>query len=104
VPARQGLIDLHEMERAGEKIAWLTAYDYSTAQPEEAASVDMIPVGDSPGMCVYGYPGTVSVTLDQCTVHSEAMRRGGAFPEEQHCYRMLESEQERCAAWTKEER
>jgi 3-methyl-2-oxobutanoate hydroxymethyltransferase len=64
------------MKRAGEKIAWLTAYDYPTATFEEAAGVDMILVGDSLGMCVYGYPGTVPVTMDQCIVHCEAVRRG----------------------------
>ena len=36
----------------------------------------MILVGDSLGMCVYGYPGTVPVTMDQCIVHCEAVRRG----------------------------
>jgi 3-methyl-2-oxobutanoate hydroxymethyltransferase len=35
----------------------------------------MILVGDSLGMCVYGYPGTVPVTMDQCIVHCEAVRR-----------------------------
>src|SRR5512139_3546966 len=64
------------MKRAGEQITWLTAYDYPTAIFEEAAGVDMILVGDSLGMCVYGYPGTVPVTMDQCIVHSEAVRRG----------------------------
>src|SRR5664280_1263517 len=74
--AKKGLFDLHEMKRAGQKITWLTAYDYPTATFEEAAGVDMILVGDSLGMCVYGYPGTVPVTMDQCIVHSEAVRRG----------------------------
>ena len=74
--AKKGVLDLHEMKRAGEKIAWLTAYDYPTATFEEAAGVDMILVGDSLGMCVYGYPGTVPVTMDQCIVHCEAVRRG----------------------------
>ena len=58
------------MKRAGEKIAWLTAYDYPTAQFEEAAEIDVILVGDSLGMCVYGYPGTVPVIMDRCIVHS----------------------------------
>jgi 3-methyl-2-oxobutanoate hydroxymethyltransferase len=74
--AKKGLFDLHEMKRAGEQIAWLTAYDYPTAQFEEAAGLDMILVGDSLGMCVYGYPGTAPVTMDQCIVHCEAVRRG----------------------------
>jgi 3-methyl-2-oxobutanoate hydroxymethyltransferase len=76
MPAKKGLFDLHEMKRRGEQIAWLTAYDYPTAQFEEAAGVDMILVGDSLGMCVYGYPSTVPVTMDQCIVHAEAVRRG----------------------------
>ena len=75
MPAKKGVLELHEMKRAGEKIAWLTAYDYPTAAFEQAAGVDMILVGDSLGMCVYGYPGTVPVTMDQCIVHSEAVRR-----------------------------
>ena len=74
--AKKGLFDLHEMKRAGQKITWLTAYDYPTATFEQAAGIDMILVGDSLGMCIYGYPGTVPVTMDQCIVHSEAVRRG----------------------------
>ncbi len=74
--AKKGVFDLHEMKRAGEKITWLTAYDYPTATFEEAAGIDMILVGDSLGMCVYGYSGTVPVTMDQCIVHCEAVRRG----------------------------
>jgi len=67
--------DLYRMKRDGEKISWITAYDYPTAQFVEAAGMDMILVGDSLGMCVYGYQGTVPVTMDQCIVHCEAVRR-----------------------------
>jgi 3-methyl-2-oxobutanoate hydroxymethyltransferase len=73
---KKGILELQKMKHAGEKIAWLTAYDYPTATFEEAAGVDMILVGDSLGMCVYGYAGTVPVTMDQCIVHCEAVRRG----------------------------
>jgi 3-methyl-2-oxobutanoate hydroxymethyltransferase len=66
---------LREMKTSGEKIAWLTSYDYPTASFAEAAGMDMILVGDSLGMCVYGYEGTIPVTMDQCIVHSEAVRR-----------------------------
>jgi len=66
---------LQEMKRSGEKIAWLTAYDFPTAQFAAAAGLDMLLVGDSLGMCVYGYEGTVPVTMDQCIAHSEAVRR-----------------------------
>ncbi len=74
--AKKSVLDLCELKRAGNQIAWLTAYDYPTATFEEAAGVDMILVGDSLGMCVYGYPGTVPVTMEQCLVHCEAVRRG----------------------------
>lgn len=66
---------LQAMKKRGEKITWLTAYDYPTAQFAEAAGMDMLLVGDSLGMCVYGYEGTIPVTMDQCIVHSEAVRR-----------------------------
>jgi 3-methyl-2-oxobutanoate hydroxymethyltransferase len=64
------------MKKAGEKVTWLTSYDFPTAQFAEKAGLDMILVGDSLGMCVYGYKGTVPVTMDQCIVHCEAVRRG----------------------------
>ncbi|MBE0634728.1 3-methyl-2-oxobutanoate hydroxymethyltransferase [Candidatus Bipolaricaulota bacterium] len=63
------------MKASGDKVAWLTAYDYPTAEFAEAADLDMLLVGDSLGMCVYGYAGTVPVTMDQCIVHCEAVRR-----------------------------
>ncbi|MCA1785112.1 MAG: 3-methyl-2-oxobutanoate hydroxymethyltransferase, partial [Desulfobacteraceae bacterium] len=64
--------DLQSKKQDGEKIVWITAYDYWTATFAQAAGMDMILVGDSLGMCVYGYEGTVPVTMDQCIVHSEA--------------------------------
>jgi 3-methyl-2-oxobutanoate hydroxymethyltransferase len=68
--------DFYRMKKEGEKITFLTSYDYPTAQFAEAAGLDMLLVGDSLGMCVYGYPGTVPVTMDQCIRHAEAVRRG----------------------------
>ncbi len=68
--------DFIDMKTRGEKIAFLTAYDYPTAQFAQAAGLDMLLVGDSLGMCVYGYPGTVPVTMEQCIGHAEAVRRG----------------------------
>ena len=70
------ILDLRAMKEKKERIAWLTAYDFPTAQFAEAAGMDMLLVGDSLGMCVYGYEGTVPVTMEQCLVHCEAVRRG----------------------------
>lgn len=69
------LPDFYRMKERGEKVVWITAYDYPTATFAEDAGVDMILVGDSLGMCVYGYRGTVPVTMDQCIWHCEAVRR-----------------------------
>jgi 3-methyl-2-oxobutanoate hydroxymethyltransferase len=68
--------EFYKMKKAGEQITFLTAYDYPTAQFAEAAGMDMLLVGDSLGMCVYGYKGTVPVTMDQMIYHSDAVRRG----------------------------
>jgi 3-methyl-2-oxobutanoate hydroxymethyltransferase len=74
---KKNVLDFQKMKQAGEKVAWLTSYDFPTAQFAEKAGMDMILVGDSMGMCVYGYAGgTMPVTMDQCIVHSEAVRRG----------------------------
>jgi len=68
--------DFMKMKQEGQKIAWLTSYDFPTAQFAEAAGMEMILVGDSLGMCVYGYAGTLPVTMEQCILHCEAVRRG----------------------------
>jgi 3-methyl-2-oxobutanoate hydroxymethyltransferase len=68
--------DFYKMKAERKSVTWLTAYDFPTARFAEAAGLDMLLVGDSLGMCVYGYNGTVPVTLDQCIVHSDAVRRG----------------------------
>ena len=73
---KKSILDFFNMKTEGKKVTWLTAYDYPTAQFAEAAGLDMLLVGDSLGMCVYGYKGTVPVTMDQCIVHCEAVRRG----------------------------
>jgi 3-methyl-2-oxobutanoate hydroxymethyltransferase len=68
--------DFIEMKARKEPISFITTYDYPTATFVEKAGLDMILVGDSLGMCVYGYDGTMPVTMDQMIVHSEAVRRG----------------------------
>jgi len=67
--------DLQKMKAEGKRAVWMTAYDFTTAQLAEKAGMDMLLVGDSLGMAIYGYDGTVPVTMDQCIYHSEAVRR-----------------------------
>ncbi len=67
--------DLQAMKDEGRVAVWITAYDFTTARIAEEAGMDMLLVGDSLGMAVYGYSGTVPVTMDQCIYHTEAVRR-----------------------------
>ena len=68
--------DFFEMKKEGKKVTWLTSYDFPTAQFAEAAGLDMLLVGDSLGMCVYGFSGTVPVTMAMCIAHCKAVRKG----------------------------
>jgi 3-methyl-2-oxobutanoate hydroxymethyltransferase len=72
------VLDLKKMKDRQEPVVWVTAYDFVTAQLAEQAGMDMLLVGDSLGMCIYGYDGTVPVTMDQSIAHTEAVRRAAA--------------------------
>jgi 3-methyl-2-oxobutanoate hydroxymethyltransferase len=78
MPRKKSILDLHAMKRRGEKAVWMTAYDAPTAACAEAAGLDMLLVGDSLGMCVYGFENTLPVTMDMCLEHTRAVRRGAA--------------------------
>ena len=73
---KKTISDINKMVADGEKIVFLTAYDYLTAKYEERAGVDMILVGDSLGMVQLGYDTTFPVTMDDMIRHSSAVRRG----------------------------
>jgi len=64
------------MKQKGEKIAMLTAYDYSTAKIIDEAGVPLILVGDSLGMVVLGYESTIPVTMEVMLHHTKAVIRG----------------------------
>src|SRR5919204_1113790 len=74
------LTKLHEMRALGEPIVMITAYDHPSAQVAEAASVDMVLVGDSGAMTVLGYHSTVPVTLEELLMLAAAVRRGLRTP------------------------
>ena len=76
VAKKKTRLDFVEMKKNGDKVAWVTAYDYPMATFAEAAEMDMILVGDSLGMVVLGYQGTIPVTMEDCISHCKAVRRG----------------------------
>jgi 3-methyl-2-oxobutanoate hydroxymethyltransferase len=73
---KKTVLNFAGMKKRGEKITYLTCYDYPMACLCEKAGFDMLLVGDSLGMIVYGYQGTIPVTMEQMIVHSQAVRRG----------------------------
>ncbi|KUO76429.1 MAG: 3-methyl-2-oxobutanoate hydroxymethyltransferase [Clostridia bacterium BRH_c25] len=73
---KKTILDLVEMKKKSEKASWITAYDFPMASFAEQAGLDMILVGDSLGMVVLGYQGTVPVTMEDCISHCQAVRRG----------------------------
>lgn len=66
---------LQEMKRHGEKIAMLTAYDYSMATIVDAAGIDVILVGDSASNVMAGHETTLPITLDQMIYHASSVVR-----------------------------
>lgn len=73
---KKSILDFYKMKEDGEKLTWITAYDFPMASFAEQAGMDMILVGDSLGMVVLGYKGTVPVTMEDCISHCQAVRRG----------------------------
>jgi 3-methyl-2-oxobutanoate hydroxymethyltransferase len=72
------IVTLRQMKQAGEKIACLTAYDYSFASLLDRAGVDLIMIGDSLGMVIQGHDSTLPVSLEDMVYHSRCVARGVA--------------------------
>jgi len=68
--------DIVAMKQRGERIAALTAYDYTGAQMLDAADIPFLLVGDTLGMVVQGEDTTLPVTLDQIIYHARMVVRG----------------------------
>jgi 3-methyl-2-oxobutanoate hydroxymethyltransferase len=67
---------LQDMKSRGEKIAMLTAYDFSMSRLVDAAGVDVILVGDSASNVMAGHETTLPITLDQMIYHASSVIRG----------------------------
>lgn len=66
---------LQEMKLKGEKIAMLTAYDYSMAGLLDRAGIDVILVGDSASNVMAGHKTTVPITLNEMIYHASSVMR-----------------------------
>jgi len=73
---KKNIISLQKMKEKGEKVTWITAYDYPMSRCAQNAGIDMILIGDSGGMVQLGYPCTNPVTMDEMLLFSKAVKRG----------------------------
>jgi 3-methyl-2-oxobutanoate hydroxymethyltransferase len=67
---------LQEMKLKGEKIAMLTAYDYSFAKILDSTGIDVILVGDSASNVMAGHTSTLPITLNEMIYHGVSVVRG----------------------------
>lgn len=67
---------LREFKQKGEKIACLTAYDYSMAKLVDTAGIEVILVGDSASNVMAGHETTLPITVDQMIYHAQGVVRG----------------------------
>jgi len=67
---------LQQMKRDGTKIVGVVAWDYQMAQIVDRAGVDIVSVGDTVGINLWGHPNPLEITLDEMLVVCKAVRRG----------------------------
>jgi len=67
---------LQEMKLKGEKIAMLTAYDYSMGLILDQSGIDVILVGDSASNVMAGHKTTLPITLNEMIYHASSVVRG----------------------------
>lgn len=68
--------DFIELKAKGQRIAMMTAYDYTSALLVDESGMDVILVGDSLGMVILGYENTLQVTMEDMLHHTRAVSRG----------------------------
>ena len=70
------LATLQRMKTEGRKIAGVVAWDYPMAQIVDRAGVDLVSVGDTVGVNLWGHAHPLEVTLDEMIIVCKAVRRG----------------------------
>lgn len=67
---------LQAMKREGKKIVGVVAWDYQMARIVDRAGVDLVSIGDTVGINLWGQPHPLEITMDQVLVVAQAVRRG----------------------------
>ncbi|MEM8923202.1 MAG: 3-methyl-2-oxobutanoate hydroxymethyltransferase [Actinomycetota bacterium] len=75
-PPKLTVPDLARKKAAGERLSMVAVADFMTATWAHRAGIDIVGVGDSMGMTMYGHENTLECTVDQMIEHTRAVRRG----------------------------
>jgi 3-methyl-2-oxobutanoate hydroxymethyltransferase len=67
---------LRAMKQAGEKIVCFVAWDYQMARIADRAGAEIVSVGDTVGVNLWGQPHPLEITMDELLVVAKAVRRG----------------------------
>ena len=67
---------LRQMKRDGEKIVGVVVWDYQVARIADRAGVEIVSVGDSVGINLWGQPSPLEVTMDEMLTVARGVRRG----------------------------
>jgi 3-methyl-2-oxobutanoate hydroxymethyltransferase len=67
---------LQQMKREGRKIVGIVAWDTQMAQLVDRAGVDIVSVGDTVGINLWGHANPLEVTMDEMLIVAKAVRRG----------------------------
>ena len=67
---------LQQMKRDGKKIVGVVAWDYQMARIVDRAGVDIVSVGDTVGVNLWGHANPLEITMDEMLVVCKAVRRG----------------------------
>lgn len=73
---KKSLKDLRRMKDEGRKIVGVVAWDYQIARIVDRAGVDIVSVGDTVGVNLWGHDNPFEVTMDQMIVVTQAVRGG----------------------------
>jgi 3-methyl-2-oxobutanoate hydroxymethyltransferase len=76
MPGRMTVAALQQMKRDGRKIAGVVAWDTPMAKIADRAGVDLVSIGDSVGVNLWGHDDPLQVTMDEMLIVCKAVRRG----------------------------
>jgi 3-methyl-2-oxobutanoate hydroxymethyltransferase len=66
---------IYSRKRDGEPIVSLSLYDFPSARIADEAGVDLLIVGDSVGMVLFGHENTLGMTMEHMLYHTQAVAK-----------------------------